>query len=121
MKKHVLSWFCLTSCLTTATFAVAQNLPEGPGRAEFERVCSACHSTSMATGVRLTPAGWAYTVNYMKRLGAPGNQEDFTRITAYLTKNFGSATAPSAASQMPPTADLSTRHSRYAEAALAAM
>ena len=121
MKKHVWSLLCLASCITTATFAVAQSLPEGPGRAEFERDCSVCHSTSMATGLRLTPAGWAQTVDYMKTLGAPGSQEDFTKITAYLTKNFGSAATPAAASQMPPTADLSSRHSRYAEAALAAM
>jgi alcohol dehydrogenase (cytochrome c) len=75
----------------------------------------------MATGLRLTPAGWAQTVDYMRRLGAPGSQQDFTKITAYLTKNLGSATTPTAASQMPPTVDPYTRHSQYAEAALAAM
>ena len=121
MKNRVWSSFFLAPCLTTATFAIAQNIPEGPGAAEFLRVCSTCHSTSMATQLRLTASGWAYTVDYMKKIGAQASDEDFTKITAYLTKNFSSATAPSEASQMPPTVDLSTRHSQYAEAALAAM
>ncbi len=123
MNKQLGTSFCLAVvlCNTAATFAVAQTLPEGPGKAEFERVCSACHSTSMVAGLRLTAAGWVQTVNYMKQLGAPGSQEDFNKIIAYLTTNFRSATPPTAASEMPPTVDPSSRNSRYAEAALAAM
>ena len=120
MKKRFWSSFCLALCLTVMS-AVAQTFPEGPGKTEFERICSACHATSMVAGLRLTPAGWAKNVNFMKKLGAPGSEEDFNKIITYLSTNFRSAKSPTAGSEMPPTVDRSSADSPYAKAALAAM
>lgn len=121
MNKQFWASFCLVLWLATARSTAAQAFPEGPGKAEFERVCSACHSTSIVSGLRLTPAGWAKNVNYMKKLGAPGGEEDFNKIIIYLSANFRSATSPSAASEMPPTVESPSADSPYAKAALAAM
>jgi putative heme-binding domain-containing protein len=71
----------------------AQNLPEGKGKAEFQRVCSGCHSVSMATGQRMDQAQWTGVVNDMVSRGAQGTQQDFDNIIAYLTANYGKGEA----------------------------
>jgi putative heme-binding domain-containing protein len=67
----------------------AQTLPEGTGKAEFQRVCSGCHSASMATGQRMDQAQWTGVVNDMVSRGAQGTQQDLDNIIAYLTANYG--------------------------------
>jgi putative heme-binding domain-containing protein len=93
-----------------------QTLPEGKGKSEFQRVCSSCHSVSMATGQRMDQAQWTGVVNDMVSRGAQGTQQDLDNIVAYLTANYGKdspmtaapAQAPVPAAVMtPPVAPLS--------------
>ena len=69
--------------------AKAQSLPEGKGKAEFQRICSNCHSVTMATSQRMTQSEWEGVVNDMVSRGAQGTQDDLESVVAYLTANFG--------------------------------
>src|ERR1700759_1728327 len=94
--------FVLRSILVLG-FAVsgyAQSLPEGQGKAEFQRICGNCHSVTMATSQRMTREQWTGVVNDMVSRGAQGSQQDLDNVTSYLATHFGQG-APLAASAMP--------------------
>jgi putative heme-binding domain-containing protein len=93
----------LIACASCALMGHAQTLPEGKGKAEFQRICSSCHSVSMATSQRMDQAQWTGVVNDMVSKGAQGTQQDFDNIIAYLTANYGKGTPPSPAPSPGPT------------------
>jgi putative heme-binding domain-containing protein len=74
----------------------AQSLPEGTGKAEFQRVCGQCHALSTATDMRLSENQWDGTVARMSDLGAKVTERDARLIVGYLAANF-SADSPAAA------------------------
>jgi mono/diheme cytochrome c family protein len=63
-------------------------LPPGPGREPFERICSGCHYTSVVTSERRTAESWANVVDDMRARGAIGSDEDMDKITAWLAANY---------------------------------
>src|SRR6185437_16773227 len=99
-KTYRLKATVILGCLATFLTAHAQTLPQGKGRAEFQRICSACHSVSIATSQRLTHDGWAGVVNDMVSRGAQGTSEELDNIVNYLSANFGPSN-PSASNAAP--------------------
>jgi putative heme-binding domain-containing protein len=85
------------------TGAHAQTLPEGNGKAEFQRTCGVCHSLDRATSQRMTRTEWAAVVNDMVARGAQGSSADLENIVNYLSDNYGK-NAPSAPAPRPPSA-----------------
>lgn len=73
----------------SAAGLAAQELPEGPGKAELRRVCAGCHDLMFAASTRETEEGWTKIVNDMRSKGADGSEEDFQKIIAYLTAHMG--------------------------------
>jgi len=75
--------------------AAAQQLPEGPGKAELQKVCGLCHQAERSAAVRLTREGWEGVIGDMIARGAKGTDEEFAAILDYLSKNFlGDAPRP---------------------------
>jgi competence protein ComEA len=75
--------------------AAAQQLPEGPGKAELQKVCGLCHQAERSAAVRLTREGWEGVIGDMIARGARGTDEEFAAILDYLVKNFlGDAPRP---------------------------
>ena len=68
--------------------AAAQQLPEGPGKAELQKVCGLCHQAERSAAVRLTREGWEGVIGDMIARGAKGTDEEFAAILDYLSKNF---------------------------------
>jgi len=79
------------ACLTFAVSGQGQSLPEGKGRADFQRICSSCHSVATATSQRMTRGEWTRVVDDMVSRGAQGTQDELNNVMAYLTENFGKA------------------------------
>ena len=79
----------LIAFLAFAVSAQAQPLPKGKGRADFQRLCSTCHSLARATSQRLTREEWTRVINDMVARGAQGTQDELDNVMAYLTVNFG--------------------------------
>jgi competence protein ComEA len=78
--------FVVTVAAFTAT-AWAQ-LPDGPGKAETERICSQCHELARSISLRQDRDGWQATMNKMVGLGAKGTDEELQAVVNYLAKNF---------------------------------
>jgi len=75
--------------------AAAQQLPDGPGKAELQKVCGLCHQAERSAAVRLTREGWEGVIGDMIARGARGTDEEFAAILEYLAKNFlGDAPRP---------------------------
>src|ERR1035438_9184041 len=64
-------------CLTVA--AAAQTLPDGPGKAVVERMCTPCHSLDSVVRARMTKDRWSNMVDEMVSRGAVGQHEQGTR------------------------------------------
>jgi len=52
------------------------------------RLCVRCHSPNIILANGQTRQGWENTITKMVRLGAIGNDDDFSDISDYLTANF---------------------------------
>jgi competence protein ComEA len=79
----------------TASTASAQALPDGPGKAELQKVCGLCHQAERSAAVRLTREGWEGVIGDMIARGARGSDEEFAAILDYLSKHFlGDAPRP---------------------------
>jgi len=79
----------------SASSASAQVLPDGPGKAELQKVCGICHQAERSAAVRLTREGWEGVVADMIARGARGTDEEFAAVIDYLSKHFlGEAARP---------------------------
>jgi competence protein ComEA len=81
----------LRSTLWPALFLAVQAwavLPDGPGKAETEKLCVQCHEMAKSVSVRQDRNGWGVTMTKMVSLGAKFSDQDFGTILEYLTKNF---------------------------------
>jgi hypothetical protein len=81
------------ACLSAMCAASAQDLPAGGGRADFQRICSGCHSIDRATSQRMTRAEWAAVVSDMVARGAQGSSAELDNVVSYLSANFGKGNA----------------------------
>src|ERR1700761_6709788 len=94
------------ACLTTGLTAHAQSLPAGSGKADFQRICSGCHTLDRATSQRMNRTEWAAVVNDMVARGAQGSSAELDNVVSYLSANFGksntaSPAAPGRAASVP--------------------
>src|SRR5688572_22580943 len=79
----------------TSSGAFAQALPDGPGKAELQKVCGLCHQAERSAAVRLTREGWEGVIGDMIARGARGTDAEFAAILDYLSKHFlGDAPRP---------------------------
>jgi DNA uptake protein ComE-like DNA-binding protein len=75
--------------------AAAQTLPDGPGKAEVQKLCSTCHPAERGASVRLTRDGWQDVMTRMVGLGMKGTDEELNAALEYLATHFkGEAAAP---------------------------
>lgn len=72
----------------------ANPLPAGKGRAETQRICSACHGLEVVTKNRADKDQWATIVDDMVGRGASGTSDEFEIVIRYLAANFGVPAKP---------------------------
>lgn len=69
-------------------------LPEGPGRAETEKLCKTCHELARSVSKRQDRDGWQATITKMVALGTRGTDQEFALVVDYLAKNFAADEVP---------------------------
>jgi competence protein ComEA len=75
------------TALLLSSIALAQTLPEGPGKQTFEDTCSLCHSPTAVIGMHKTKAEWKSKVTEMlQEQDVPDS--DRTAIIDYLARSF---------------------------------
>ena len=86
-------WLAAVNFLPALPAAAQSDLPDGPGKALVERICSGCHGVEVFTDNRATKAHWGAVVDDMVSRGAEGTDEEINQVVEYLSKNFGPAKA----------------------------
>jgi len=77
---------------TVAPKAVpAPVLPDAPGKAVLERVCSMCHPISMVVEQKRSVDQWTQILNQMLDRGAQATDEEQQQIFAYLVRYYGTS------------------------------
>lgn len=90
------SFWLILLMASVAMACSAQALPDGPGKATYQRVCGTCHSADMVLGRALSRDQWGGVVTDMIAKGAKISDADFSVVVDYLAQSFPPAT-PSAA------------------------
>jgi competence ComEA-like helix-hairpin-helix protein len=70
------------------TIALAQQLPEGAGKAEMEKMCVQCHELSRSVSLRQDRDGWSQTMAKMAAFGMKSTDKDYALVLTYLTLHY---------------------------------
>lgn len=78
-----------------------------PDRADFEKVCGACHTTTMVSELRSAPE-WVQTIETMVSLGAKGSEEQMEAALRFLLRTWTKVNINNAeAGELPLVLDIS--------------
>lgn len=80
--------------LVLAVPAIGQTLPEGPGKAETEKLCKQCHEIARAISPRLDRGGWEKSMTKMTAFGMKATDEEYALVVDYLVKHFPAEDVP---------------------------
>ena len=89
-----LAFLSSTSLLLTSLSSFAQVLPDGPGKAETERLCKGCHELARSVSLRQDRDGWETTMKKMIAMGIKGSEQEFSLVLEYLVKNYPAEDVP---------------------------
>ena len=65
-----------------------RQLPDGPGKAETQKLCSQCHELDKAFSLSQDRAGWQRTIEKMTGFGMKGAEQELSAVLEYLVKNL---------------------------------
>jgi mono/diheme cytochrome c family protein len=71
-----------------AVGAGAQTLPDGPGKAVVQGMCTPCHGLENVIRARMTKDRWGSVVDDMVSRGATGTDDEIHQVITYLSTNF---------------------------------
>lgn len=82
--------------IAAAVFATAhaQQLPDGIGRAETEKMCKQCHEMARSISPRQDRDGWNHTMAKMAAFGMKSTEQDYNLVLDYLVKNYPAEDVP---------------------------
>src|SRR5580698_9707022 len=83
----------LAVCSFLASGAMAQ-MPDGPGRAETQKVCTQCHEVERYISLRQDRAGWQATLDKMSTLGMKATDEEIGAVLNYLSLHYPADAVP---------------------------
>src|SRR5580704_1252677 len=95
-SMHLVSRLNINALLAFAFLARGAwaQLPDGPGKAETERLCSQCHELARSISLRQDRAGWEITVDKMVSLGAKATDKETGAVIDYLAAHFAAEEVP---------------------------
>lgn len=76
------------SLIVFAFTAAAQELPDGAGRAEVEKMCKGCHELARSISPRQDRDAWSTTMSKMTAFGMKGSNEEYAAALDYLAKHY---------------------------------
>jgi competence protein ComEA len=80
--------------LATLAGAAWAQLPDGPGKAETEKICSQCHDLARSISQHQDRTGWETTVEKMVASGAKATDTEIEAVVNYLATHFAAETVP---------------------------
>lgn len=87
-RRRWLAGIAALALLLAAGTARAQDLPDGPGKAEVEANCTTCHNLNRVVNHRDSLEGWQSIVEQMVGYGGMFTDPDKGAMAQYLFSNF---------------------------------
>jgi competence protein ComEA len=72
----------------------AQQLPDGPGRPELEKMCKQCHEVARSVSLKQDRDAWSATMAKMVAFGMKASDQDLELVLDYLVKNYPAEAIP---------------------------
>ena len=69
-------------------------MPDGPGKAETQKFCSACHELDKSLSLKQDRAGWQRTVEKMVSFGMKATDAELNTVIDYLTRSYPADEVP---------------------------
>jgi competence protein ComEA len=69
-------------------------LPDAPGKAETEKLCTQCHDLAKSVSLRQDRNGWGDTLTKMIGLGMKGTDQEMRTVLEYLEAHFAPEALP---------------------------
>lgn len=86
--------FVTIGFLAGSLLAIGQDLPEGAGKAETEKLCKQCHEMARSISKRQDRDAWIVTMTRMSAFGMKSTDKEFAAVADYLAKNFPADEVP---------------------------
>ena len=99
MRLSRLASLAAISTLIIATYARAQELPEGQGKALVQSACTQCHGIDVIVSQPRSREDWTDVVSRMVGNGAQLSDEDYNQVVQYLSTYLGPARQSAPASR----------------------
>jgi hypothetical protein len=77
-----------------APVALSAQLVEGPGMAETDKNCKACHEIERSISLRQDINGWNNTIAKMVGFGMKSKESDLAIVAEYLAKHYPADALP---------------------------
>ncbi len=105
MKSSISSTFLRAALLTLASalFLGTTTLkssarqvvaPDGPGKAELQKLCSGCHELEKSFSLKQDRDGWHRTMEKMVAFGMKSTEDEYKAVLEYLVKNYAAEEVP---------------------------
>lgn len=69
-------------------------MPDGPGKAETQKLCSTCHDLDKSLSLKQDRAGWLRTVEKMVAFGMKSSDAEIGAVTDYLFRSYPADDVP---------------------------
>jgi len=69
-------------------------LPDGPGKAETQKLCSQCHELEQSFSVHQDRVGWQRTVDKMVAFGMKAPEKEINVVLEYLVEHYPADDVP---------------------------
>lgn len=79
---------------TTSSARQGVALPDGPGKAEVQKLCTQCHELDKSVSLRQDTAGWQRTLEKMVAFGMKSTTEEYSAALDYLVKHYPADEVP---------------------------
>jgi competence protein ComEA len=101
-------WSSLTFLAVSMT-GTAQQLPDGPGKAETEKMCTQCHELSRSISLRQDRDGWSQTMSKMAAFGMKSTDRDYALVLSYMSLHYPPEDLPPVNINKAPAIELEAR------------
>ena len=88
---------------------MAQQLPEGSGKPEMEKMCTQCHELSRSISLRQDRDGWGQTMSKMAAFGMKSTDKDYALVLSYMTLHYPPEDLPPVNVNKAPAIELEAR------------
>lgn len=85
---------CFLGSTWSKTSAWQSQPPDGPGKAELQKLCVGCHELEKAFSLKQDRTGWEHTMEKMVASGMKASDEDYKLVLEYLVKNYAADEVP---------------------------